>query len=252
MRWSPSSCCEIDLVGHLGLALRHLEGRPVGRIGLRLHVELGGEAPALGVARRQLVVELGLRRRPRARPLRRGPEPAADVRLDRLGVDALLADLRDEHRCRHLAGPEAGDLDALCEIVGRVCDRVVDVVGRNLDRQACTVSVQLLELRLHGEPLNQSAPGWGARARRAGPALAVACARGHRHRDPHAPHAQGVRLRADRARGRGGAARARALGAEPLPHRAVALPRARPRDVRAPRRGGRGERAREALAVRRR
>ena len=35
------------LVGHLDLALRHLELRPVGRLGLRLDGELGREAPAL-------------------------------------------------------------------------------------------------------------------------------------------------------------------------------------------------------------
>ena len=71
MRCSASSCCVDDLLGHLDLALRHLERRPVGRLGLRLHRELGGEAPGLVVARRQLVVELGLLGRAGARRARR-------------------------------------------------------------------------------------------------------------------------------------------------------------------------------------
>ena len=73
----------------------------------------------------------------------------ADVRLDRLGVDALLPDPRDEHRRRHLARPEAGDLDPVGEVVRRVLDRVVDVAGGNLDRQPDAIAVELLELGLH-------------------------------------------------------------------------------------------------------
>ena len=72
------------LLGHLGLVLRHLELRPVGRLGLRLHLDGGREPPVLVIARRQLVVVLGLRDRVDARARRGAPEPAADVALDRL------------------------------------------------------------------------------------------------------------------------------------------------------------------------
>ena len=69
--------------------------------------------------------------------------------------------------------------------------------------------------------LRLSAPrrGWAA----------ILSADGRRDGDSHPPHPQGVRARAAAARGARGAARAGQLGAEPPPHRALALPRRRPR-----------------------
>ena len=60
-----------------------------------------------------------------------------------------LADALQQHLPRHLALAEAGDLDALREVVGGVLDGVVDVVRRHLDRQADAVLRQLLDLGLH-------------------------------------------------------------------------------------------------------
>jgi hypothetical protein len=54
-----------------------------------------------------------------------------------------------QHLARHLALAEAGHLDALREVVGRVLDGVVDVVRRNLDGQPDAVLRQLLDLGLH-------------------------------------------------------------------------------------------------------
>ena len=78
-----------ELLGHLRLGARHLERRPVDDLGCRLHLDRGAERPGLALARGQL--EVVLRRRHRAQPRRRrsAPEPAADVRLDRLGPDAV-------------------------------------------------------------------------------------------------------------------------------------------------------------------
>ena len=86
------------------------------------------------------------------------PEPAADVALDRLAVDPLAAEARDEHLHRHLALAEAGDLDGLGEIGGGVVDRVLDVVPRDVDRQADAVALELLD-QVFTAPLNQNAPG---------------------------------------------------------------------------------------------
>src|SRR5204862_4544453 len=71
-------------------------------------------------------------------------EPAADVALHRLGVQALLADPLDQERHRHLALAEAGDPDAGGEIVGGMLDRVVDVVRRHLDGELDLVVADLL------------------------------------------------------------------------------------------------------------
>ena len=73
-----------------------------------------------------------------------------DVALDRLGVQPLLADARDEHLPRHLALAEAGDLDARGEVGGRVLDGVLDVVRRHVDRQADLVLGELLDAHGHG------------------------------------------------------------------------------------------------------
>jgi hypothetical protein len=71
------------------------------------------------------------------------------VRLDRLGVDALLADAGDEHLRGNLAGAEAGHLHARGEVARRVCDGVLYVFRGHLDRQPDAIAVELLDLRLH-------------------------------------------------------------------------------------------------------
>ena len=77
------------------------------------------------------------------------PEPAADVAVDGLGVDAVLAEARDEDRLRDLALPEPRDLGRLREIVQRVLDRVLHLLGRDLDGQADAVLADLFDLRRH-------------------------------------------------------------------------------------------------------
>ena len=87
---SASSSAWTSSSRHLGLGARHLERRPVDDLGRGLHLDRGAERPRLGLAvREQLEVVLG--RRDRAQPRARGrvPEPAADVRLDRLGPEPV-------------------------------------------------------------------------------------------------------------------------------------------------------------------
>ena len=50
---------------------------------------------------------------------------------------------------RHLALAEAGDLDALGEVGGRVLDGVVDVRAGDIDREPDLVLRQLLDLGAH-------------------------------------------------------------------------------------------------------
>ena len=82
-------------------------------------------------------------------PRRGTPEPAADVAVDGLGVDPVLAEPRDEHLRRDLPLPEAGDLHALREIGHRVLDRVAHLVGRNVDREAHAILAEVLHGRGH-------------------------------------------------------------------------------------------------------
>ena len=96
----------------------------------------------------------GARDRPHAVARRGGPEPAADVRLDCLGPDAVLADAGDEHRRRHLPLAEPGDLDRLREIVGRVLDGVLELVRRDVHREADAIVAELLH-RGHRRPFKQ-------------------------------------------------------------------------------------------------
>jgi hypothetical protein len=69
--------------------------------------------------------------------------------VDGLGEDPLPAETLHQHRPRHLAGPEAGDLDRRGEVGRGVLDGVVDVVARDVDRQPDGISAELLDLRLH-------------------------------------------------------------------------------------------------------
>ena len=148
-----------ELLRNLGLGARHLERRPVDDLGRRLHLDRGRERPRLLVGRRQLEVVLGRRDRAQPRARRRRPEPAADVRLDRLDPDPVLADLRDEHRRRHLPLAEAGDLDRLGEVVRRVLDRVLELVRRHVHRQADAILAELFHLRRHPWPFKQTRYG---------------------------------------------------------------------------------------------
>src|SRR5262249_60517674 len=134
---------------------------------------------------------------------RRAPEPAADVGLDRLRVDPLLADAREQDRRRDLPLAEPRHLDTSGEVARRVCDGVVDVLGGHLDLEPDTIAVELLDLRLHLAAIESE------RVRLALAGEAIAWSGGRRDRDPHAPHAQGLRRRARAARDGRGAARAR-------------------------------------------
>ena len=152
-----------ELLGHLGVRLADLERRPVDDVDLRLHGHRRREPPGGFVLGRQLVVELRLRDRPDPRSGGRVPEPAADVAVDRLGVDALLAEPLQQHRDRHLARPEAGNLDRRREVGGGVLDRVVDVVRRHVHRQADGVArraprpVSSRVITVHS---SRGLPGW--------------------------------------------------------------------------------------------
>ena len=146
-----------ELGGNVGLRRRHLERRPVGKLGLGLHRDRRREAPVARVAVGKLVAELGLLDRVDARLRSRVPEPAADVALDRLGVETLLADALLEHRQRHLALAEARNLDAVGEVGCGVVDGVLDVGAGHVDRQANLAVTELFDLRLHARPLEQTA-----------------------------------------------------------------------------------------------
>ena len=138
-----------ELLGNLGIGLRHLEPDPVDDVHLRLDVDGGGEAPGGLVVGRQLVVVLRLRDRPDARAGGRVPEPAADVAVDGLREDPLLAEPLHEDRDRHLAGAEAGDLDGAREVGRGVLHRVVHVVRGDVDRQPDAIPLELLDPGLH-------------------------------------------------------------------------------------------------------
>src|SRR5579885_944 len=148
-----------------GLDLRR--HRLLAELGPGLDGELGGEAPVLVGARRQLVGVLGRAGRPHARARDGAPEPVADVRVDGLAVDAPAADLRDEHLRRHLALAEARHLHVRGQVARRVLDRVVDVVGRDLDRQPDPVALELLHLSFHPAILPKwtSVAAWTPRPR---------------------------------------------------------------------------------------
>jgi hypothetical protein len=77
------------------------------------------------------------------------------VALDRLGEDPLAADARLQHLRGHLALAEAGHLDGLGQIMGRVLDRMPEIGLRNLDRQPDLVVGQLLDLGRH-DPAHSS------------------------------------------------------------------------------------------------
>jgi hypothetical protein len=83
------------------------------------------------------------------------------VAVDGLGVDALLAEPLDEDGRRHLAGPEARDLDGAREVGRRMLDGVVHVMGGNIHGEADAIFAELFDLCLH--------PAIQAEAPRAGP-----------------------------------------------------------------------------------
>ena len=155
-----------QLVGHLGLGRGHFERGPVGHVRQRLNADGRGELEAFLLRRRQLVVVLGRRRGPDGRPAQRSPEPAADVALDRLGVETVLADASDEHGHRHLAFAKSRDLQAPGEIRGGVVNRVLDVAARDLDRHPDLALGELFDRRLHEAAIVPAALGAGDRAPR--------------------------------------------------------------------------------------
>ncbi len=138
-----------ELLGDVHLLAADLELRPVGQLGLRLHGERGGELPVLVTRRGKLEVVLRLLDGTEPRACRRVPEPAADVGLDGLRHQPLLADALEQHLARHLPLAEARDLDARGEVVGGVLDGVMNVVGRHLDRQANAVLRELFDGGVH-------------------------------------------------------------------------------------------------------
>ena len=138
-----------DVLRDFDLVPRHLERRPVGRLRLRLHLDGRREDPVLLVGGRQLELVLRHRNRVDARAGGGVPEPAADVAVDRLLVDALAADALHEERHRHLPLAEARDPDRAGEVGGGVLDGVVDVVRRDVDGQLDLVVRELLDLGRH-------------------------------------------------------------------------------------------------------
>ena len=111
------------------------------------------------------------------------PEPAADVALDRLGVEALA--------CRRAAARigigtlplrKPGMRDGRGEVVGGVLDGVVHVVRRHLDRQLDLVVRELFDLCAPSvEPLNQTGTvrrPWTSSSRHPQPPDAQAVRRG--------------------------------------------------------------------------
>ena len=110
-------------------------------VATKLHAVVGG------IGQLELVLRVGDRAHAAAR--RGAPEPAADVAVDRLRVDPVLAEPRDEHLRRDLPLAEAGDLDALRQVRHRVVDRVPDLIGRHVDRQADAVLAEGLDSRGH-------------------------------------------------------------------------------------------------------
>jgi len=82
-----------------------------------------------------LVFERGRPGRPQAAAARGAPEPVGDMRLDRLGVQPLLADPRDEHLGRHLAGAETGNLGVLPVVGSDFAKSRSDFIGGHVDDQ---------------------------------------------------------------------------------------------------------------------
>ena len=81
-----------SLLRHLDLLARHLERRPVDDLGERLDLDRRRERPRLVRRARELELELRVGDRAHAVAGRGAPEPPADVAVDGLGVDPLLAE----------------------------------------------------------------------------------------------------------------------------------------------------------------
>ena len=67
--------------------------------------------------------------------------------LHRLRPEPVLADVREQHLARHLALAEARDADGAGEVRRRVLDGVLELVRRDVDREADAVPAELLDLR---------------------------------------------------------------------------------------------------------
>ncbi len=79
--------------------------------------------------------------------------------FDRLRVDALLPDAREQDLLRDVPRAEAGDLDSVGEIVRCMLDRVLNLAGRHLYRQAGAVTVELFDLGLHRRAIESERSG---------------------------------------------------------------------------------------------
>ena len=151
MRWSAFELPRDDLlVGTSTSTLRHLERRPVGGLGLRLHRELGREAPA---PRRRSSAA-----RSRSRAARSGGR-ACGARRSRTSCRCATRPPRSRRAaCRPARRAPAA---APCRAGSRgpstrsarscvACSTACCTSSRgNLDRQADAVSVELLDLCLH-------------------------------------------------------------------------------------------------------
>jgi hypothetical protein len=138
-----------DVLGQLRLGVRNLELRPVRDLGLGEDGNGRRKPPALVVRLRQLVVDLRLLGGADAGACDGIPVPSCDVALDRLVVEAFLADPGHEDGHRHLPLAEAGNLHALGQVGGRVLDGVMDVRLGDVDRQPDLVVRQLFDLGAH-------------------------------------------------------------------------------------------------------
>ncbi len=109
----------------------------------------------------------------RSRALRCGaPEPAADVGLDRLDPEAILADVSEQHRAWDLPLPEARDLDRAGEVGGGMLDRMLELGRGNLDGEADSVVRELFDHGHGGHCRGRAMPG-PRRAGGAGPGRAM-------------------------------------------------------------------------------
>ena len=82
------------------------------------------------------------RRRERAAAFQNHPPYATD----RLDPEPVAADVREQDLARHLALAEARDLDGALEIGRGVLHGVLELVGRDVDREADAVAAELLDL----------------------------------------------------------------------------------------------------------
>jgi hypothetical protein len=109
-----------------------LEALVVAQRGLRPDADLDREGQRLPLGGKVAHVELRLADRHHGRGVDGRRVPAADRVAHRLVEDRLAAHPLHDNRRRRLAGPEAGDADALPEALGRLRHAPLDLLGRHL------------------------------------------------------------------------------------------------------------------------